>query len=105
MKFFEIQGLDRQPSIIQTRLFVWQKEYPQSIVESAGKQKAKLPGWKMKNNRPIDTGDWQDNIKGTLLTNLEPEMITEMRQQTKNKEVVVVPVIVEMVRIEAQMLI
>ena len=106
MKLYEIQGLARQPSIIHTRLFLWQDACPDCLNESS-QQNAHIPGWRMnEHGYPIFTGNFDDSVQGVLLTNLQPESIREAVEFfPDSSEMITVPVLVQTVRIEALMFI
>lgn len=102
MKFSEIQGYARQPSIIHTRLFVWQDSFPQ-LLESAGEaMDGHIRGFKLEDGELIATNNWEDKVSGKILTKLGPEHIQEAAEHYDG-ELIIVPAFCRMVRVEAQM--
>ena len=106
MKFREIQGYERQPSIIHTRLFVWQDSLPDALLAEAVSSEymdAHICGFRKLGNELFQTGIWEDVVQGTVITKLGEEHIKEAAEFYSDQKLIVVPVHCRTVRVEAQM--
>lgn len=119
MKYRDIQGYARQPSIIHTRLFVWQDSLPETLLsESVSDMVSSITafnkheymdghirGFRREGDELFQTGIWEDKVQGTIITKLREHHIQEAADHYAGQELIIVPVHCRRVRVEAQMFI